>query len=107
MLRKGRFDELFFVDLPNQAERQAIWKIQITKLGREPKLFDMVQLARATEGLTGSESAMSVSILLRTRMPLRVLYFKPRSHAPLADSDAGSIEINSPCASGILAVAVR
>ena len=55
MLRKGRFDELWFVDLPNQEERQAIWSIQIAKYGRDPKDFDLVQLARATEGLTGSE----------------------------------------------------
>jgi SpoVK/Ycf46/Vps4 family AAA+-type ATPase len=55
MLRKGRFDELFFVDLPNQAEREAIWEIQIGKHGRDPKDFDIVQLAKATEGLTGSE----------------------------------------------------
>ena len=55
MLRKGRFDELMFVDLPNQQEREAIWDIQIAKYGRDPKDFDIVQLARATEGLTGSE----------------------------------------------------
>jgi SpoVK/Ycf46/Vps4 family AAA+-type ATPase len=55
MLRKGRFDELFFVDLPNQAEREVIWAIQIAKYGRDPKDFDVVQLSRATEGLTGSE----------------------------------------------------
>ncbi len=55
MLRKGRFDELWYVDLPNQAERQAIWSIQIAKYGRDPKNFDCIQLARATEGLTGSE----------------------------------------------------
>ena len=55
MLRKGRFDELFFVDLPNQQERQAIWEIQIGKYGRDAKDFDTVQLAKATEGLTGSE----------------------------------------------------
>jgi len=55
MLRKGRWDELFFVDLPNQAEREAIWQIQIAKYGRDSKEFDIVQLARATDGLTGSE----------------------------------------------------
>jgi SpoVK/Ycf46/Vps4 family AAA+-type ATPase len=55
MLRKGRWDELWFVDLPNQAEREAIWEIQIGKHGRDPKDFDLVQLAKATEGLTGSE----------------------------------------------------
>ncbi len=55
MLRKGRFDELMFVDLPNQNEREAIWGIQVRKYGRNPSDFDLVQLARATEGLTGSE----------------------------------------------------
>jgi len=55
MLRKGRWDELFFVDLPNPQEREAIWKIQIARYGRDPKDFDPAQLARATEGLTGSE----------------------------------------------------
>jgi SpoVK/Ycf46/Vps4 family AAA+-type ATPase len=55
MLRKGRWDDLFFVDLPNQQEREAIWDIQISKYGRDPKDFDVVQLAKATEGLTGSE----------------------------------------------------
>ena len=55
MLRKGRWDELFFVDLPNQQEREAIWEIQISKYGRQPKEYDIIQLAKATEGLTGSE----------------------------------------------------
>jgi len=55
LLRKGRFDELFFVDLPNQQEREAIWRIQIAKFQRKPEKFDTLQLARATEGLTGSE----------------------------------------------------
>jgi SpoVK/Ycf46/Vps4 family AAA+-type ATPase len=55
MLRKGRFDELFFVDLPNQQEREAIWGIQIGNYGRDPRDFDLVQLAKVTEGLTGSE----------------------------------------------------
>jgi SpoVK/Ycf46/Vps4 family AAA+-type ATPase len=55
LLRKGRWDELFFVDLPNQRERETIWQIQIKKYGRNANDFDLVQLARATEGLTGSE----------------------------------------------------
>jgi len=43
------------VDLPNQGEREAIWPIQIAKYRRDPRDFDLVQLARVTEGLTGSE----------------------------------------------------
>ena len=55
LLRKGRFDELFFVDLPNQEERKSIWAIQIQKHGRDPKDYDLAQLAKATDGYTGSE----------------------------------------------------
>lgn len=54
-LRKGRFDELFFIDLPNAQEREAIWRIQIYKYGRAPDQFDLAQLAKATDGFTGSE----------------------------------------------------
>ena len=55
MLRAGRWDQLFFVDLPNEKEREAIWNIQIAKHSRDPKDFDTRQLAKATDGLTGSE----------------------------------------------------
>ena len=55
LLRAGRWDQMFFVDLPNVAEREAIWTIQIRKHGRNPADYDAVQLARASEGLTGSE----------------------------------------------------
>src|SRR5207249_6628833 len=39
LLREGRFDELFFIDLPNQQEREDIWRIQIAKFRREPDNF--------------------------------------------------------------------
>jgi SpoVK/Ycf46/Vps4 family AAA+-type ATPase len=55
LLRAGRWDALFFVDLPNMDERQAIWSIQIRKHGRNPADFDPGQLAWASDGLTGSE----------------------------------------------------
>jgi hypothetical protein len=54
-LRKGRFDELFFVDLPNSKEREAIWRIQIEKYGREPDTFELRQLVAQTKGFTGAE----------------------------------------------------
>ncbi|WP_193211168.1 AAA family ATPase [Luteolibacter marinus] len=54
-LRKGRFDEMFFVDLPDAAERAAIWDIVIAKYGRKPTDFDTVVLARACEQFTGAE----------------------------------------------------
>lgn len=55
LLRKGRWDELFFVDLPTREEREAIWQIQIGKFQRDPQGFDLTQLAKATESFTGSE----------------------------------------------------
>jgi len=55
LMRKGRFDELFFVDLPNQDERETIWRIQIEKYGRSSEKFDLGGLAKATDGWTGSE----------------------------------------------------
>ena len=55
MLRKGRFDELFFVDLPNREEREMIWNIQVTKHGRDTRQFDLSQLSKSTDGLTGAE----------------------------------------------------
>ena len=54
-IRKGRFDELFFVDLPTAAERRDIWSIHITKKGRKPEDYDLAALAEATEGYTGAE----------------------------------------------------
>lgn len=54
-LRKGRFDELFFVDLPSQTERSAIWDIVIRKYHRPTVRFDCATLSRATDQYTGAE----------------------------------------------------
>jgi SpoVK/Ycf46/Vps4 family AAA+-type ATPase len=55
MLRVGRWDQLFFIDLPTREERELIWRIQIAKYGRSPEDFDLAQLAKATDAFTGSE----------------------------------------------------
>jgi ATP-dependent 26S proteasome regulatory subunit len=54
-LRKGRFDEMFFVDLPDALERAQIWDIVIARHKRKPTDFDTVVLARACEQFTGAE----------------------------------------------------
>jgi len=54
-LRKGRFDEMFFVDLPDALERAQIWDIVIKRHGRRPTDFDTVVLARMCEQFTGAE----------------------------------------------------
>ena len=55
LIRKGRFDELFFVDLPNQAERKQIFSIQLVKRKRNPAEFDLERLAEAAKGYSGAE----------------------------------------------------
>jgi SpoVK/Ycf46/Vps4 family AAA+-type ATPase len=55
LLRKGRFDEIFFVDLPSQGEREEIFSIHLAKRHRNPEQFDLVQLAREAEGFSGAE----------------------------------------------------
>ncbi len=54
-LRKGRFDELFFVDLPNAEERQDIFRIHLSKRRREIERFDLDQLANVCDGFSGAE----------------------------------------------------
>jgi SpoVK/Ycf46/Vps4 family AAA+-type ATPase len=55
LIRKGRFDELFFVDLPNQKERKQIFSIQLAKRKRNPADFDLEQVSAAAKGYSGAE----------------------------------------------------
>ncbi|HEU4753184.1 MAG TPA: AAA family ATPase, partial [Armatimonadota bacterium] len=55
LMRKGRFDEIFFVDLPGEEERQEIFEIHIRKRKRNPENFDLRQLAAASVGFSGAE----------------------------------------------------
>jgi SpoVK/Ycf46/Vps4 family AAA+-type ATPase len=54
-LRKGRFDEIFFVDLPIQSEREAVFKIHLSKRNRDLERFDLEQLAKVADGFSGAE----------------------------------------------------
>ncbi|MBD3883219.1 AAA family ATPase [Phormidium tenue FACHB-886] len=54
-LRKGRFDEIFFVDLPTPEERKDIFRIHLSKRNRELSRFDLDQLVRVCEGFSGAE----------------------------------------------------
>jgi SpoVK/Ycf46/Vps4 family AAA+-type ATPase len=55
LLRKGRFDEIFFIDLPSAAERREILDIHVRKRKRDPAAFDLTALAAQTEGFSGAE----------------------------------------------------
>jgi SpoVK/Ycf46/Vps4 family AAA+-type ATPase len=55
LLRKGRFDELFFVDLPDEREREEIIRVHLNRRKLDPASFDVAQLAQATRNYTGAE----------------------------------------------------
>ncbi len=55
LLRKGRLDEIFFVDLPSPRERVEVLRIHLRKRGRDPEQFDLESLAGACEGYSGAE----------------------------------------------------
>ncbi|MCE9670712.1 AAA family ATPase [Myxococcus stipitatus] len=60
LLRKGRFDDIFFIDLPEHPERQDIFRIHLRRRQREPSHFDLGELATLTEGFSGSEIEQAV-----------------------------------------------
>jgi len=64
LIRKGRFDELFFVDLPSAAERKQIFSIQLTKRKRNPAAYDLDQVTAAAQGFSGAEIESAVQTAL-------------------------------------------
>ena len=59
-LRKGRFDEIFFVDLPSSAERQDIFRIHLEKRRSEINRFDLEQLTKVSDGFSGAEIEQAI-----------------------------------------------
>jgi SpoVK/Ycf46/Vps4 family AAA+-type ATPase len=74
LLRKGRFDEIFFVDLPSGTERETIFAIHLRSRKQDVARFDLKQLASASEGFSGAEIEQAVIAslycTLRTKEPL-------------------------------------
>jgi hypothetical protein len=60
LLRKGRFDEIFFVDLPAPAEREEIFRIHLARRGRDAAGFDLSQLVGASHDFSGAEIEQGV-----------------------------------------------
>jgi hypothetical protein len=60
LLRKGRFDEIFFVDLPNAEERREILRIHLAHRKQDVERFDLGYVADATEGWSGAELEQAV-----------------------------------------------
>ena len=71
LLRKGRFDETFFVDLPDEAARRAILEIHLRRRKQAPEGFDLAALARESEGYSGAELEQVVVSALYTAFSAR------------------------------------
>jgi SpoVK/Ycf46/Vps4 family AAA+-type ATPase len=60
VLRKGRFDQVFFVDLPNEQERKEILSIHMSRNGLDPAKYDLILLSSATRSWNGAEIEQAV-----------------------------------------------
>lgn len=60
LLRKGRFDEIFFIDLPSLPERQEIFAIHLRRRGRRPESFALPELAALSDGFSGAEIEQAI-----------------------------------------------
>ena len=64
LLRKGRLDEIFFVDLPSHPERGEVFRIHLNKRGRQPEGFDLEALAEASKDFSGAEIEEAINSAL-------------------------------------------
>ncbi len=94
LLRKGRFDEIFFVDLPSAAVRKRIFEIHLKTRGRDPKAFDLEALVEASEGFSGAEIEQAI---------VAGLYTALESGSDLRDSHLLSVVRTSPPLSATMA----
>lgn len=98
LLRKGRFDEIFFVDLPDAEERATILRIHLTRRKQDPARFDVERIAAASHGFSGAEleQVISASLLraLQDRQPLSadLIVHELSATVPLSRSRAEDIE---------------
>src|SRR5215469_2259741 len=98
LIRKGRFDELFFVDLPNQAERKQIFAIQLSKRKRNPSDFNLDQLATTAQGFSGAEiesvvqTALYAAYSQKQQLNAQHLLTAIRATVPLSTTRAEEIE---------------
>jgi ATP-dependent 26S proteasome regulatory subunit len=90
LMRKGRLDEMFFVDLPSAKEREQIFAIHLAKRGRKPAEFHLPALAEASERFSGAEieqaviSALYDAFAERGELSTKHLLLALRQTVPLA-----------------------
>ncbi|MGH9424654.1 MAG: AAA family ATPase, partial [Thermoanaerobaculia bacterium] len=97
LLRKGRFDEVFFVDLPTREERMSIFAIHLRLRKQNPSTFDLGALADATDGFSGAEieqaviSALYRSLQKKQPVTSESIVESVRSTTPLSISRAEDV----------------
>ncbi|MCH9815229.1 MAG: AAA family ATPase [Actinomycetia bacterium] len=95
--RRGRFDEVFFVDLPSVSERAAILAYHLAERRRDPKRFDIARLADATDGFSGAElesaltSALYLAYSARTPLQTQQLLAEFADTVPLSQMRAEDV----------------
>jgi SpoVK/Ycf46/Vps4 family AAA+-type ATPase len=99
MLRKGRFDEIFFVDLPAADARQALFALHLAKRRRDAATFDLAVLSTASEGFSGAEieqsivSALYTAFEQKTELSTQILLGEIRGTQPLSVTRAEDIQL--------------
>jgi SpoVK/Ycf46/Vps4 family AAA+-type ATPase len=98
LLRKGRFDEIFFVDLPGERVRKEIFGIHLKKRRRDPGQFDLEALAKASKGRSGSEieqavvSALHEAYSAKTELDTDRILVALKASPPLSVTMAESVQ---------------
>ena len=98
MLRKGRFDEIFFVDLPSAEVRTALFSLHLKKRGRDVAGFDLAQLSAASDGFSGAEieqaivSGMYTAFSAKQQLSTEILLGEIRGTQPLSVTRAEDIQ---------------
>ena len=100
LIRKGRFDELFFVDLPNQAERKQIFAIQLAKRKRNPADFDLNRVATAADEYSGAE----IESVVQTALYAAYSQKHPVTTQALLDALSGTVPLSTTRAEEIEAL---
>jgi ATP-dependent 26S proteasome regulatory subunit len=100
LIRKGRFDELFFVDLPNQAERRQVFSIQLARRKRNPAEFDLDKVGAAAKGYSGAEIDAAVQGALYAAYSEK----KPLSTQLLLDALSQTVPLSTTRAEEIAAL---
>jgi hypothetical protein len=98
LTRKGRFDEIFFIDLPTRDERREIFAIHLRKRRRDPARFDLDHLAAAADGFTGAEieqvvvAALYTAFAREVEVSTTILAGELRATRPLSVTRAEEID---------------